>query len=544
MSDRPLRSLSRIWSLLHWERRDLRLVFLFALFISVLSLATPITIEALVNTVTFGVAMWPVIWLAVIMLFCLGFAALIQMLETWVIELLQQRLFVRVVADFAYRLPRVRLDAYEEQHGPQLLNHFFDLMTVQKSTAALLLDGTRIIIATVVGLIVLSVYHPLLLAFAIGLILMLIVLFLLGFGGVRTSIDESEAKYRTAAWLQQITGMPRTFKTGAGPGLALQRSHELIDNYVSLRRRHFSVVFRQVIFSLGIQVAASVSLLGLGGYLVIQQQLTLGQLVAAELIVALVAGNLAKAGKYLEHWYDLCTGMTKLGYITDLPIERLEGEPMLRKDGGIDLAVQTMGYNAAHTAIGEVTWQVAANERVAIAGPVGSGKTAILDIIAGLRDPDSGRVLLDGVDLRDLQLESVRGQVAMVHAIEIFTGTIDENIKAGRDIDPTAIRQALQTVRILDTVHAMPDGIHTALNPSGFPLSPGLALRLMLARAMVGRPRLLILDGILDVMDPVDDNALFDTLFDRTMPWTLVIVSRRPEILARCDRVITIGAGH
>lgn len=530
----PARPFARLRQLLLPERRDLVTVVVFAVAISVLSLATPIAVESLVNTVAFGVLLWPVIVLAGVVMVCLGLAAAIRATQMYVVECLQRRLFVRVVADYAARLPRIRLEAMTGRYGPELVNRFFDVLNVQKSLATLLLDGIALVVTAVVGLTVLAFYHPFLLGFDIVLLLMIaFILFVLGWGGVRSSLHESHAKYDVVAWLEELTRCLKTFKFGGGRRLALEKADHLASEYVSARRQHYRVVWRQTVFSLGLQVVASVALLGLGGYLVVNRQLTLGQLVAAELIVALVVASAAKLGKYAEAYYDLLTAAEKLGVLTDLPLERDGGEAVPDRPQGLAVAVRGGRHDFA----------IAPNERVAVVGRSGAGKTVLFERVCGLREMTEGVVELDGIDVRGLSLDHLRERAALVDGTGLFTGTVAENVRLGLShVTPADIREALRAVGLLDAVHALPHGLDTPLTPDGRPLSATQAVRLTLARALAARPRLLILDGVLDALDLTECPDLLPRLFDRAAPWTLLIAARDPAVIGRCDRLLDLAA--
>lgn len=532
----PARPYARLRALLRPERRDILSVVVFAVAVAVLSLATPIAVESLVNTVAFGVLLWPVVVLAGVLMACLGLAAAIRAMQVYVVECLQRRLFVRVVADYSRRLPRIKLEAFDLRYGPELGNRFFDVLNVQKAVASLLLDGVALVVTVVVGMIVLAFYHPFLLGFDVVLLLLIaFTVFVLGYGGVRTCLHESHAKYDVAAWLEELLRCRRAFRVAGGRRLAAEKADHLADEYVSSRRDHFRIVWRQTVFSLGLQVVAATAVLGIGGYLVINRQLTLGQLVAAELIVSLVVASVAKIGKYMETYYDLLAGAEKLGLLTDLPLERTGGEEP--RGGSTGMAVRVSGVReVSHRELGtSPTWDVAAGERVAVAGAPGSGRTTLFEVLCGLREPHGGVVEMDGLDIRGLSLEGLRDQVALVEETEIFMGTVGENVRVGRDLPAADVRDALERVGLLGVVHDLPRGMDTPLSADGGPLSPSQALRLTLARAVAGHPRLLILDGTLDALD---DPAVAARVFDRSAPWTLLIGASNPAVLGMCDRVI------
>ncbi|NCX98724.1 MAG: ABC transporter ATP-binding protein, partial [Planctomycetia bacterium] len=310
----------RLIDLARLEWGDVFTLLAFALGVGLLSLVAPAAIEALVNTVAFGILLWPVVVLALIMLTLLLVSALLRALQTYVAECLQRRLFVRTALGFADRLSRTGIGSFDGANRADLVNRFFVVSSGQKSIATLLVEGVGILMITVVGLVVLAFYHPFLLTFAVVLaVLVVIMVFVLGINGVRTSITESYAKFDVAAWLEELARCPHTFRSGEGARLALDRADQLSDTYITTRKRHFAVVWRQTLFALLLEAVGSTVLLGLGGWLVIHRQLTLGQLVASELIVTLVLVALSKIGKYVEIFYDLQATLDKLGVLDRLP---------------------------------------------------------------------------------------------------------------------------------------------------------------------------------------------------------------------------------
>ena len=299
--------LQRLLGLLNAEKEDIRVIGVFALGTGVLTLATPIAVQALVNNVAFGTLLQPVVVLTLALVLGLGLSSALTALEVYVVEILQRRLFVRVTGDLAHRLPRVKLGALDGKYGPELVNRYFDVFTVHKATATLLLDGLDLVLRTSVGLLLLAFYHPLLLAFDLVLVIaLLFVLLFLGRTGESTAVKESKAKYKVAAWLETIAARPTAFKSPAAQIMARDRVDHLARDFLLARKDHFRIIMRQTIGSLAVQTIASAALLGLGGWLVIQGQLTLGQLVAAELVVTAVVASFAKMGKQIESRSTTC----------------------------------------------------------------------------------------------------------------------------------------------------------------------------------------------------------------------------------------------
>lgn len=548
VSDRPEKqAMARLRALMRLERSELWVVVIYAVAIGALTLTTPIAVQALVNTVAFGALTQPLFVLTILLMAGLSFAAALKAMAAFVVEVLQQRLFVRSVADVARRLPRVDLGGLPADRGPELVNRFFDVVMIQKSASSLLLDGVSVALQAAVGMVLLAFYHPLLLAFDVVLLLALAGLVLLPLrGAIHTSLHESTTKYATVAWLEEIARNPALFKSESGMRHAVARAEVLSRDYLVARRAHWSRLLSQLLGGLGLQVITGGALLGIGGLLVLERQLTLGQLVAAELVVTAVSASFAKLGKTLETFYDLLAGTQKLGKLVDLPLEPHGG---VREFGTGAARVRLRGASLrcdARTALAELDATIAAGEHVLITGESGAGKSALLDLCFGLRVPDRGQIEVDGVDLRTADLPALREHITLVRPGDLFTATLRENLQIGApDASLAALRVALSLVDLEDTVAALPHGLDTELSPTGAPLSASQARRLVLARALVEQPRLLLIDGMLDRLRlprPKSD-ALLDHLFATDAPWTLLVVSEDPGVRARCTRTIELDAG-
>lgn len=522
---------SRVWGLLTLERDDIAVIVTYSAVVGVLSLATPIAVQSLVGTVAFGTLLQPIVVLALLFLVALGFQAVLKALQARVVEALQVRLFARVALDVAWRLPRAVRD--DHPITPETVNRFFDVMVVQKAMATILTDGLTALMQIVIGLLVLAFYHPALLALDI-VILSATILFILVpvRRGVSSAMDESTAKYEVAAWLEELARAPAAFRGSGGAALAVSRADALTRKYLAARRRHFRVVFGQIVSALGVQVLASAVLLGFGGYLVITQSLTLGQLIAAELIVAAVTASITKFGKILESTYDLVIGLAKIGKLIDADVDgSMTGETLPGK-GPVGVKLHELDVEGV-----KLSLDVKPGARVAIVGAQGG---ALSELIAGVRDIGTGILELGGVDVRRANTCALHDEVVLVRADDLFAGTVFENVSLTRSgVTPSEVRSAVERVGLDDDIRALPDGYDTELGPLGVPLTTSQAVRLVVARALASSPRLIVVDDSLDGLDPVSRARTVAALTRRDAPWTLIaLVSDPGSALARgCTEV-------
>jgi ABC-type bacteriocin/lantibiotic exporter with double-glycine peptidase domain len=366
------RELGQLWRLLMLERRDIGAVLVYAVLGGLLALVLPLGTQAVVNTVAFGV-FTPNLWVlcALVLVGLLAGGSLFVM-ERYIVDLLQRRLFVRTTFDVAYRLPRIREGALADHYAPELVNRFFDVLTLQKTLGKVLLDGSSAALTVLFSLILLAAYHPIFLVFDVIVVLFLpFVVVVLGRGGLATSVAESTNKYAVANWLEEVARCRVSMKLAGNPPRVFERIDALTSGYVRARHAHFRVLARQLVGSEVFRALLVVGALGIGGSLVIRQQLSLGQFVAAEVVVLYLAGALQKLVAQLEHVYDLLTALHKLGLITGMPLEREPARVVpapASGPAGLHLRDVVFSYRARRPVLDGATAAIAPGERVSLIG--------------------------------------------------------------------------------------------------------------------------------------------------------------------------------
>lgn len=543
-----LTPINRFLQLMAEDRKDLLVLLIYTLLNGLLMLAVPLAAQSLVNTIAAGVFLQPLVVLSLLLFGGLVFAGVLRLMQMTLVEVIQQRVFAKIALRLAYRLPRLRLDALRNEYVPELANRFFDILTIQKSWAKILLDGPSAILQIVVGLLLLAFYSPILLAFDILLVITMIgALWGLGWGGLKTSIQESYQKYDMAGWLEEIGRCHVSYKIAGLPEHTVQQANVLASNYIEARGHHFQVLFRQAAGTYLLYALASAGILAIGGWLVINRQLTLGQLVAAEIVVFSVLAALEKLMRQIEPFYDLLTGMDKIGHVTDLPLEREGGGglPKLPEGASVFCRGVRFAYPGANPVLSNLDLRIEPGSRTALAGPSGVGKSTIASLLCGLREPTHGIVEINGIDIRDLELHTLRRSVAwagMTH--EVFEGTIEENITLGRSwVTQHDTRWAMEATRLSEDLAHMPEGKKTRLVSEGRNLSLGQRQRLMIARAIVDRPQLLILDETFSAIDMDTKTHILDFILDKHQPWTVIFITHLPEVIQRAEQVFILDEG-
>ncbi|MEL6547265.1 MAG: ABC transporter ATP-binding protein, partial [Myxococcota bacterium] len=408
----------RLWAWISFERQDLWVAAAYAAAVGVFSLATPLAVQSLFNTVAFGTLFQPLLVLAIILFIALGVSAFLNALQLLIVEHIGRRVFLRTAMDFAARLPLVR-SRLGDRDLDELSNRFIDVVIVEKTMSKIVFDGLSATLQISVGLLLLGVYHPYLLAFDIILVAsVLFVIFVLGRKAVSTAIVESKKKYALFAWLQDIAKNTLAFRSERGGDYATKRTTQMAEDWLGSRKRHFGIQFRQVTGMYTIQVVATTLLLALGGFLVVERQLSLGQLVAAELMIALTVSSLAKISTLFSQVYDLIAALDKIGAVLDLEAPDVEGEDL--GGGGQGLALQIN--------MSALSLQLAAGEKRLVCA---TERPESLNVIDGLISPSTqprGAIRIDRIDARDVAVDSLHESVMLLRPGSLFPGTVRDNL--------------------------------------------------------------------------------------------------------------------
>jgi ATP-binding cassette subfamily B protein len=544
----PTSPYARLRQMIFEDKNDLVLILIYTFFSGLFSLSIPLATQILVNTIAAGVFLQPLSVIAGAVLAGLTFVAVLRLATFWIVEKIRQRTFARVALRLAYRVPYIQHKAISKEYLPELVNRFFDTITVQSGWFNFLLDAPAAALQVIVGLLLLAVYSPWLLLFDLVVIgFFLLEVFVLGYGGYQTRSDETTQRFRIAEWLEELARCETSIKMNGIPTFLVNHADNLLVEYVKLREAQFKVLFRQSAGLFFFQALSSAGVLGFGGYLVIDRQMTMGQLVASLLIVNMVLPGLERLVRNMQNVYELLSALGKIGYVEDLPMERKGGETLPSSNLGASLDVRNLSFAYEHKAeiLHGLDLTIAAGDKISLFGPNGSGKSTFAEIVCGLLEPSSGLVQVNGIDVRDLSLASLRKGVALVgDTNEIFPGTIIENVGLGReDVSHADILWALDMVRFGDELKHLPNGLHSELTSSARNLSRGQLQKLLLARAIAKRPQLLILDEAFTAIEERSKLDMLDRIYAADIPWTIIDISHDADSILRSSRIIVLADG-
>jgi ABC-type bacteriocin/lantibiotic exporter with double-glycine peptidase domain len=543
----------RVMRMLGQYRRDIRYIMLYAIVAGLINLSLPLGIQAIIGQIAGGAinASWGVLVLFVIVGAFL--AGVLRLMQLSVMEYMQRRIFTDSAVEFAVRIPRLNLELLRKEHIPELVNRFFDTLTVQKGLPKLLIEGSTAVLQIIFSLLLLSFYHGAFVTFSLLLLGVLSVFFYWAAPlGIQTSLKESKYKYKLAFWLEEMGRMAATFKLAGEQSFTLRHTDELAVQYLDARAKHWRILMAKFVGGVVFKVLVLSGFLILGSLLVMENELNIGQFVAAEILVLFVIESVEKLIILHETGYDVITATEKLGQVADLPLEREGGikvEEFCTAQQPIEVELKNLSYqyeDSEQPILKDITLKINAGERVTIAGYSGSGRSTLMQVLSVLKRDYTGSLLFNGLPKRNLHLRSLREHIGDISSQEdVFKGTLRENITLG---DPavtlTKLLQVIDTVGLAKFVQQMPDGINTELLPGGKNAPGSITSKILIARAIVRDPAMLVMEDPLGNLHQRDRLVIAKYLTDKKHPWTLVCASDDPIMAAFSDRVLVLKEGE
>lgn len=541
----------RFWLLLKPDNKEIYQVYTYAFFKGVIALSLPIGIQAIINLIQGGSVSTS--WIILIAVVSLGIAmgGYMQLMQMRIMETIQQKIFARAAFDFTFRIPKIKFEEIYKHYAPELMNRFFDVLALQKSLAKIIIDFSSAILQIVFSLILLSLYHPFFILFSFLLVgLVFTIIKLTSRKALQTSLNESKYKYKVVSWLEELARSKDSFKLAGRTNLPELKTNERVIGYLESREQHFQILKVQYILLLCFKIIIALGLLVLGGLLVLNQQMNIGQFVAAEIIILLVIESSEKIILSLENIFDTLTSLEKIGQITDLELDSPSANTTLNTNITTPIKVEVDNLSFIYpgrvkSVLKSISYTFEEGKSYCISGQNGSGKSTLLHLISGLYETKSGSVCINGYPIGNYNIADLYQNIGNGLIEEtIFEGTLYENIALGREfIGIDDVKWAIENVYLNDFVKSLPKGLDTALEISGQKLSKSIIQRIIIARSIVSHPKLLLLENHIDCIEDDHRKQIIRFLTDKNNGWTLIAISEDQYLQQHSDTVLLMKEG-
>lgn len=535
---------SRILNLLKLEKNEITAIYFYAILNGLIQLSLPVGVQAIIGYVLGASMRASLVVLITLVVLGVLIAGIMQVNQMKIIEKIQQKLFVRYSFAFTKHIPNLDLKKNDAIYLPELVNRFFDIPVLQKGLSKILLEIPTAVIQILFGLILLSFYHPAFILF--GIILVMVLLLILRFTGgkgLQTSLQKSKHKYKVAAWLEEMARILLSVKLGKNNNLHLQKADDEVSNYLDARNNHFKVLLFQFNVLVIFKTIITAAMLIVGTLLMVNQQLTIGQFIAAEIVILLVLNSVEKLIINLSSVYDTLTAVEKLSEITDKPTEQ-SGSVLLTATGkGLKLEMKdvSFSYNGEKNILNNISLEVKSNEKVCITGKDSSGKSTLLKVMTGAYTDFKGAILLDDIPVSNYDLDSLRAQTGvLLSQQDIFQGTLWENISLGnKSVSLETVKELSAKTGLTDFIATLKNGYDTLLDSTGKRLPRNVVHRILLVRALAANPRLLLLEEPWINFQENHRQQIMQLL--TSLPnTTVVVVSNDDEFIKKCTKRIVV----
>ena len=535
-------ALRKFYKILRLDKQDISAIYAFAILAGLVQLSLPLGIQTIISFVMAGSISTSIVILILLVVFGTFLNGLLQVRQLEIIEKLKQKIFLRYGLEFSDRIPRLDTEKLDKYYLPELVNRFFDTISLQKGLDKLLLDLPAAIIQTLLGLLLLAFYHPIFIGF--GALMLLIIILILRYTspqGLALAMQSSDYKYEVASWLQETARAVKSFKYSKS-NLNVDKADELIGKHLDARTQYFSVLLIQFWSLISFKIVITAAMLIMGTLLLVDQQINVGQFIAADIVIITIIGSVEKLILSLDKVYDALVSIEKLGKIADAEKETdgsLVLDAYLPTGISIEFRNTSYTYNNGKKIINNVNYVIAAGQLIYVSGPSGSGKSTLMRLLTGTLKNFEGGILIDNQPIKSYNLQSLRTATGiLLNSQDIFHATLKENITMGNpSVDIREMSNYVEKLGLSDFVQSQSAGYDYILDPSGKKLPKTIRQKILLIRALLGKNRLLLLEEPFENLDEPARIALIHIIKNRT-DCTVLIASNDAIIANERDAIL------
>ena len=538
----------RFFEILKYEHKDIGSIYFYAILSGLVQLSLPLGIQSIISFVLGGSISTSIVLLIILVVVGVFINGLLLVNQMKLIEKIQQQLFVRYSFQYAHHIPKLDLKKVDKYYLPEMVNRFFDTVSLQKAMSKILMDVPVASLQILFGLLLLMFYHPVFIFFGVLLLLVVfLMLWITGPKGFETNMQESNYKYKVAGYLEELARVVTTFKFSRNSHLHIEHTDKYVTGYLKSRTAHFKILLIQYWTLVAFKVLITAAMLIVGTLLLVNQQLNIGQFIAAEIVIIMVMSSVEKLIGNLDKVYEVMTSLEKISKLTDQPEEK-NGTVVLADKEGISIKARELSfsYQDDKFVLKNISFDVNAGEKVCVMGTFSSGKSSLLRVLSAAYLPDEGIFTFNDIPVVHYNLSSLRKNMGvMLHHQEIFEGTLLENILMEHEIsDIKEVQQLAEMVSLKSFLENQPEGYHLKLQPVGKHLSGKIARKIMLVRALVKKPKLLLLEDPWIGLETENAIRIKKYLLQEIPHTTAFIISNDKSFAAQCDKVIYLVNGE
>lgn len=523
----------RIWRLVGTEKRNIRFLYIYAILAGAISLVVPLGIQAIIGLVLAGKLSSSWFILIVLITLAILLSGLTGLAQLSILESIQSNLFVRTANDFSQKLASASKHFRKYTSLVELSEKFLDIITVQKSFSKLLLSFTTSLLEILFGIILLAVYHPAFLVFGMSLLILVAIILRATYNrGVVSSRTESDFKFKTAFWMTEIAQNRVTFNLKQEQNFHLIKTSDYLKGYVSSRQAHFRILYNQAAIAIGMKVILTMTMLFLGSFLLVREDISLGQFLASEILIISLVNAVGKLVISVESVYDAGIALEKLGSVTDAPMEVRTAHTTKT-----DIIKEAPTVTLVDRKNGKAIIEIVAGQKIGICGLPGTGRTRILKTIIGDLETEYASQL-NHVPVENISAEGLGSITGIcLQGSHIFEGSLAQNIVLGNEPDLKELTALSKTLNLHGFVSSLPGGFnHEFESESGVPNN--IARKIPLARALYHTPPLILIDDVWSAFTKKELQTIWEHI--NSTKSTVIFISNQIPVLSYADTCLLL----
>jgi ATP-binding cassette, subfamily B, bacterial len=535
LETRPIQKLNKI---IFHNKTEVVNIYMFSLMAGLLQLSLPLGIQTIVGFVIAGSISTSIVVLVTLVLFGVFINGFLQIRQIQIIEKIKQKIFLNYAIKYCETIPQLNIDKLRDIYLPKMANHFFETVSLQKGVDKLLLDLPMAVIQIILGLLLLSFYHPLFIVFGLGLLLLIyIMLRLTSLKGYNNAYVSSSYKYQVVHWLQEIARNVRSLRFKNGTALQLKITDDLTTKYLQSRTEHFKVILVQSWSFIWFKLIITAAMLILGTYLLVNQLINIGQFIAADIVIIAILASIEKIITNLDSVYDSLVSAEKIDKLPSLVSEIYGDLKYEYKQEGITVNLKDVQFSAKDNIINA---NFKKEEIIYIKDDTNNISNYLFAALTGEHDIYSGQVLLNDIPINHYDVRTLRNSTSiLLDSQKIFEGTILENITVGNDVNMDDVTTLADITGLHKLISRNPQGYKMKLLPEDENLSNRNRKSILLIRALTGNSNLILLHEPFEYMNADKVNKIL-TYVKNNIKATVIIVSQHDNTSLLYDKIITL----
>ncbi|MFN8769741.1 MAG: ABC transporter transmembrane domain-containing protein [Neisseriaceae bacterium] len=514
------------------DKKFFIIVISYSLIVAILNLALPISIQTLISTVVYTALVQPILIISIILFFLLSFAAILTLLQKYLLEIYKRNSFVRLSSQLLIKSIYSDYNDFNKFNTSDLSSRYFEIFNIQRNAALLIVEGVLTVLQIVIGFLLSSFYHPYLLVLnIITLSVIWLTWKLFAKQAIMHALKRSEAKFSVFGWLDDVFRVNKFFRSNLSKNYALTKGRGLIDYYIKTRISYWRVNFYQTVILTILYVIVMIVLFSVGSILVTQGQLSLGQLIASEIIFSTALLGMVKLSNYFDLYYNLLASLVEIDQVYKIPDENiLGGITKLPSQSNQLLNFNNVVYEDNFGNQFKFNFIIKEHTINYMHFLQTDYKDIFTKLVLSFIKPKSGHIEFYGVNLNSFNKKFLRDQIITINDLSVFGSTVKEFLTGESIQEDSYVNEILKLVSLDKLIYSMNDNTNAMLVNDDYPFHRSQIILLKIAYAIIAKPRIIVISGLFSQVDSQIRGKIIDYINHKTAITLICLIDDSPSL--------------